>query len=168
MGRWFHSLAALALALGGCDIRHPPSPIELDGELNEPLWNGAVRTGAFVNEQGQPAAPYSDARFVVTRDAVFVALYAADEDIRSDDAFELEIGGKRLRYTPADKGPNVGVDMDGTLNDSSDLDEEWIIETRIPRADLPRGEVPVHVRRCDTPKDGIRRCGDTRLSLRLP
>ena len=168
MARWFHSLAAVALALPACDIRHPPSPITLDGELEEPIWKGAIRTGAFLNDEGQPAAPYSDARFLVARDALYVALYAADEDIRSDDVFEMDLGGKTYRYTPADKGPDVGVDMDGTLNDSSDLDEEWVIETRIARAGLPHGEVPVRLRRCDTPKDGIRRCGEARLVLRLP
>jgi len=167
MARSSHSVLAAVLLVAACDIRHAPSPIVLDGELSEPIWNGAIRTGAFVNEQGQPAAPYSDARFLVTRDALFVALYAADEDIRSDDVFELELGGKTYRYTPADKGPDVGVDMDGTLNDSSDLDEEWVIETRIARAALPHGEVPVHLRRCDTPKDGIRRCGEARLVLAL-
>jgi hypothetical protein len=168
MAHWLHSLAAAALFLGACDIRHAPSPINLDGELDEPIWKGALRTGPFVNEVGQPAAPYSDARFVVGREFVFLGLYAADEDIRSDDVFEVELGGRTLRYSPADRGPDVGVDMDGTLNDASDLDEEWVVEARVPRAGLPHGDVPVHVRRCDTPKDGVRRCGETRITLRLP
>jgi hypothetical protein len=155
------------LLLAACDIRHPPSPIELDGHLDEPLWKAAIRTGPFKNENGEPAAPYSEARFIVARDVLFVALYAADEDIRSDDVFELEIGDQTFRYRPSDQGPDVGVDMDGTLNDGSDLDEEWVVEARIPRAGLPRADVPVHVRRCDTPKDGVRRCGETRLVLRL-
>jgi hypothetical protein len=156
MARWSSSFAGLAVGLlvglsvgllvGACDIRHLPSPIQLDGELDEPIWKTAIRTGPFVNDAGQAAAPYSDARFLVARDFLYVALYAADEDIKKDDVFELEVGGRAYHYGPADPGPEVGVDMDGTLEDPSDLDEEWVVETRIARAELPRGDVPVRPR----------------------
>ncbi len=168
MARWRSSLALLA----ACSLHPAAPPVVCDGHLDEPAWRGAVRTGPFRDPAtGAPAAPYSDARFVVTRDAIYAGLYAADEDVRSDDAFELELGAsgaRRVRLGPRDRGPDVGLDLDGTLDDPRDLDEEWIVEARLPRAGLPPGDLPVVVRRCDTPKDGVRRCGEGRATLRLP
>jgi hypothetical protein len=168
MARSCLSLASALLLLGACEVRRPRPPIETDGRLDEAAWHWAVRTGPFVNAGGQPAAPYSDARFVVAPTSIYLALYAADEDIRTTDRFDVEIGERTLHFGPADAGPDVGIDMDGTLDNPDDLDEEWIIEARVPRTGLPRGDVPVHVRRCDTPKDGIEKCGEARTTLRLP
>jgi hypothetical protein len=153
----------------GC-ILHPPvaAQIVCDGELDEPAWKEAVRTGPFVDAHGASAVPYSDARFVVVGDSLYVALYAADADITADDAFALDIGGRAFRFHPTDQGPDVGVDMDGTLDESSDEDEEWVIEARIPLAELPRGDVPVQLRRCDRQRDGSVRCGTGHATLRLP
>ena len=160
-----------ALALAGCRscALHPPAqPIVCDGDLDEPAWKQAIRTGPFVDASGAPAAPYSDARFVIGSDAVYIGLYAADENIESSDTFIVEIGGRELRFGPRDRGPDVGIDMDGTLDDPSDDDEEWLVETQLPRSSLPRGDVPVLVRRCDRIKDGSVRCGSGRATLRLP
>ena len=70
---------------------------ELDGERGEAIWRGAVaRTGAFLDASGAPARPYSDARVVAVRDELVIALYAADEDIRTSgpvrDAFRVTVG----------------------------------------------------------------------------
>jgi hypothetical protein len=160
------------LALSGCQScsTHPPaaSVIVCDGELDEPAWKRAERTGAFIDDAGQKAAPYSDARFVVSGDMLYVALYAADEDIRSSDAFAVDIGDRHFRFHPGDRGPDVGVDMDGTLDNPDDEDEEWVVEARIPLAALPHGNVPVKVARCDKIKDGRERCGSARITLHLP
>jgi len=163
-------LAPLLLVLAGCRscALHPPAAIVCDGELDEPAWRRAERTGPFLDDAGARAAPYSDARFVVAGDALYVALYAADEDIRSSDAFTVEIGDRRLRFGPTDRGPDVGVDLDGTVDDPRDDDEEWVVEARIPLAGLPRGAVPVRVARCDRLRDGRERCGSARVVLRLP
>ena len=61
-------------------------------------------------------------------------------------------------------GATIAHDIDGTLNDPSDDDEEWIIEMAIPLASLgvraERGErLRFSAHRCDTPKKGVRVCG---------
>ena len=55
--------------------------------------------------------------------------------------------------------------MDGTLNDTSDNDEEWLIELAIPLKNLGldgrAGEsMGVRMRRCDTSKTGARTCAN--------
>ena len=154
----------------------------IDGELEEPIWHGAVaRTGAFLDASGAPARPYSDARLVSVGDDLVVALYAADEDIRtagsSRDLFRVTIGATTFEVSAtgelvgAPRGTRVGHDLDGTLDDASDDDEEWVIELAIPWAslDLPSGRERAHVafeaERCDVTRDGARSCSSTRATL---
>ncbi|MDB5217654.1 MAG: hypothetical protein JWO86_5581 [Myxococcaceae bacterium] len=59
----------------------------------------------------------------------------------------------------------VAHELEGTPNDPSNNDEEWVIEMAIPLASLGRkgahGEkLGLWVARCDTPKDQPRSCGD--------
>jgi hypothetical protein len=155
----------------------------LDGELGDAIWQGDVaRTGAFLDPTGAPARPYSDARMVVAHGQLIVALYAADEDIRTAgplrDVFHVTIGSAtfevsatgELRGAPA--GTRIGHDLDGTIDDSSDDDEEWVIELAIPLAALGlqgnAGErVPFAVDRCDTTRNGTRSCSRGRQVLVL-
>ena len=157
--------------------------LELDGELGDALWQGDVaRTGAFLDASGAPARPYSDARVVSARGQLIVALYAADEDIQTTeplrDVFHVTIGGAtfevsatgELRGAPA--GTRIGHDLDGTVDDRSDDDEEWVIELAIPLASLGlqgrAGErVAFAVERCDTTRDGTHSCGSARAVLVL-
>ena len=70
------------------------------------------------------------------------------------------------------------IDRDGTLNDSKDNDEEWVVEMAIPRTslELTAGgkRFEAHLSRCDTMrKTQERRCGawpgeTTRTPLDLP
>jgi hypothetical protein len=60
-------------------------------------------------------------------------------------------------------GARVGRDVDGTLNDPRDDDEEWVIEMAVPFASLgihgAAGErLGFSARRCDAPKGSGRRC----------
>src|ERR1700761_7788229 len=71
-----------------------PTRIQLDGELDEPAWNHLAIRGVF-QEDGHKARPYSEVRFLRDETHLFLALYAADEDIRSDDAFEIAAGPMR-------------------------------------------------------------------------
>jgi hypothetical protein len=141
-----------------------PSPlastgITIDGELSEPAWNQAALRGIFV-DGGERARPYSEIRLLRAPDRIYVGLYAADEDIRSTDAFELDIGGRALRFDATghanDSHVRAAVDRDGTLDRSDDDDEEWVIE-----AEVPAGPGPVAIRaaRCDVTHAGARRCG---------
>ena len=99
----------------------------LDGELEEPSWSaGAARTGIFVAPNGEPGRPHSEARFVWRGDTLYVALYAADRDIRAShapadgprwldgDAFELTFSGEdgRVHIT------RIEISPDGTVTDA--------------------------------------------------
>ncbi|MFO0747828.1 MAG: hypothetical protein U1F43_19500 [Myxococcota bacterium] len=76
----------------------------LDGDLSDAAWlAGPARTGALTATAGHP--PYGDARLLWKDDVLYVALYAADEDIRAprtgadeplwlDDHFHLEVDGR--------------------------------------------------------------------------
>ncbi len=60
-------------------------------------------------------------------------------------------------------GAFISRELDGTLNDASDDDEEWALEVAIPLEAIGlRGEVGERVRfaahRCDLPKNGKRVC----------
>jgi hypothetical protein len=60
-------------------------------------------------------------------------------------------------------GAHVSKEMDGTINDPRDRDEEWVIEMAIPFDALglegKRGErLGFAAHRCDTPKTGQRLC----------
>lgn len=60
------------------------SAIDLNGELSEASWiDGSARTPPFAAEDGAPARPYSDARLLWGDGFLYLALYAADEDIRA-------------------------------------------------------------------------------------
>jgi hypothetical protein len=60
-------------------------------------------------------------------------------------------------------GVHVSRELDGTLNDSRDDDEEWVIEMAVPFESIglkgERGEsIGFSARRCDTPKEEGRTC----------
>jgi hypothetical protein len=147
-------------------------PIRIDGELDEVAWRSPARTGPFVDAAGAQAAPYCEARFLRDDNYLYLAMYAADEDIRSSDEFVVELSSSRGRSTfqftargkisPAIAGAHAAVDIDGSLDASDDDDEEWIVEAALPLASIPfarDASVTVRVSRCDTPKDHIKRCG---------
>ncbi|MDB4937567.1 MAG: hypothetical protein JWP87_4539 [Labilithrix sp.] len=155
---------------------------ELDGELDDALWHGAVaRTGAFLDVSGSAARPYSDARVVWGEGRISIALYAADADIRTRgqlrDEFRVTIGAVSFGVSAtgelvgAPAGTRVGHDHDGTLDDPSDDDEEWVIELTVPLSELglrgAAGErAPFAVDRCDTNR-GLRSCSAARYVLVL-
>lgn len=60
------------------------SPITIDGELNEPAWANAVRTGAFVETMnGSPAAFHANGMITWDADNLYVAFEVADDFLRS-------------------------------------------------------------------------------------
>jgi hypothetical protein len=171
-----------ALALAGCGHRRAdPAPAALDvpvargtilvdGKQEGPDWNGVALREVFTSGDAE-ARPHSEARFVRDGRNLYVGLYAADEDIRSTDAFDVTLGvlamhvDVRGRVTPAPPpGVRVAVDVDDetTIDVPSDFDEEWKVMLAIPLDEAGlHGSEPshVHVARCDTPKDGVTRCG---------
>lgn len=149
----------LAVLLFVAACKQHAAGVVVDGDWDEPAWRVAQR-GRFT-DGGTLARPSSEVRLVRGERQLYVALYAADEDIEPGDAFELSVGSARVRVdaaghvTPADVVAKVGLD-EGTLGDAHDDDEEWVVEVALPLA--PAG-TPVTASRCDVPKDGIQRCG---------
>ena len=145
--------------------------IQLDGELAEPAWNQRARRGVLVGDDGQKARPYSEVRLLHDATNLYIALYAADEDIRTTDRWELALGARALHVDAAGKtdAPDVraGIDRDGTLDKPDDYDEEWVIELAVPLASLGAAPLAVSAKRCDTPKDGHVRCGEWHDKLGL-
>jgi hypothetical protein len=82
-------------------VPHAAGSIVLDGDMDDVGWlKKSARTGAFVTNDGADARPYSDARLVWGDGHLYVAAYAADQDIRAtfadgdsplwlEDAFRL-------------------------------------------------------------------------------
>ena len=144
-----------------------PSPLDttritIDGEWDEPQWNRDAKRGQFTDGDAL-ARPYSEVRLLTDATFVYVGLYAADEDIRSDDRFSVNVGPLDLWFDATGKAsdPRVraAVDRDGTLDRSDDDDEEWVIEASIPRAALPPPPWHVRAARCDVTHAGHRHCG---------
>jgi hypothetical protein len=158
-------------------IPHASVPIRIDGEWDESDWSKRAFRGQFRGDDGQLARPSSEIRLLHDDGAVIVALYAADENIETRDAFDLTLGALTLhvdatgKLTPAIPGVRAAVGYDeGTLDNPKDDDEEWVVELAIPTEatgmtrDAPRA---VRASRCDVPKDGIRRCGSWSGNLTL-
>ena len=174
---WSRNIFLLALACkqheSKLDRLAPPPPstrIALDGELDEPAWNASATRGVF-EADGVQARPYSEIRILRDETHVLVGLYAADEDIRSDDSFDISLGGGGFvthltaggRATPA--SVRTAVDRDGSIDDPSDDDEEWVVEAAIPIAELGPAPVAITAERCDTTKDHVKRCSSWRGSF---
>jgi hypothetical protein len=161
-------------------VPHARASIVLDGDTDDPGWTappGPARTGPFRFASGARARPYSDARMAWGDGQLYVLLYAADEDIRSrGERFRLTFsrGGRsfaldvapdgQVRGTIRDRrgassgwasGVHASREIDGTLDDPRDRDEEWSVELALPLASLgmkgERGESAgfsvVHCRR---------------------
>ena len=146
----------------------------IDGKLSERAWNERAERHVFTEPAAgaAPARPWSEIRVLHDPSSVFVGLYAADEDIRSTDAFELAIGPHRYHLRADGLGDarklGAGTDADGSIDQPDDDDEEWVIELVVPRAGLPAAAVPIEASRCDTPKDGRQRCSGWSGTLTLP
>ena len=171
--------ALLVLALG-CQrapapraVPHPTGPIKIDGEWDEPDWSKTALRGQFLGDDGQLSRPTSEIRLLADGSDLFVGLYAADDDIKSTDAFDVALGDLRLHVTasgvlePPMPTARVAVDRDGTLDDPSNFDEEWLVELAVPRAALQR-RFDVSASRCDVPKHGTQRCGAWHGPVALP
>jgi hypothetical protein len=148
-----------------------------DGDPDEGAWPTAAQGGAFVDARGAGARPHGELRFLWDAAGLHVLAYAADGDIEPADAMtvtfarsagpplvvvispsHVTLGGAELA---------AGHDVDGTVGDPRDDDEEWVTELTVPWSALwlrgQEGErLTVSAARCDDTKDGGRRCGAMR------
>jgi hypothetical protein len=147
-------------------VAHTTGPIKIDGDWDEPDWPRHAFRAQFVGDDGQLSRPSSELRMLRDDKDLIVALYAADENIETRDAFDFAIGPVSLHVdatgtiTPEIAGVVAKTGFDeGTLDDPKDDDEEWVVELAIPLDKIGKGSLPVKASRCDVPKDGIQRCG---------
>jgi|HubBroStandDraft_6_1064221.scaffolds.fasta_scaffold265136_2 hypothetical protein len=171
-------------------VPRTPGPIALDGDNDDPGWiraPGPARTGPFALASGAPARPYSDARLLWGDGCLYVLLYAADDDVQArEDAFLLRFSRGGFEYAidvAADgalvdaardahgasdstwrSGAHVSREIDGTIDDARDDDEEWSIEMAVPLASLGlKGEtgeaLGFAVERFDASRERARPCG---------
>jgi hypothetical protein len=154
---------ALALLMlgGACHLPAPrvielpraEGPIVADGNLEEPSWPRAFRSAPFEDEQGG-TTPHTELRATADDEALYLLIYVADDDLQSSgDRVRLEVGDLRFEFTPsqtvAPAGVQVGRDLDGTLDNPKDDDEEWITEIALPWALLRATEPAIRVVRTD-------------------
>jgi hypothetical protein len=165
--------------------------VTINAEITDSAWTSGpiARTGAFGSK------PYSDARLVWKDDALYMVLYAADEDLRATDAHHDEpmwladsyrVAFKRdghesvIEISPSgeltdmrrdnggvfdtswESGAKIAIDRDGTLNDSKDNDEEWVVEMALPLSSIGlTGKVGEHIEcsitRCDLSRGSSKR-----------
>jgi hypothetical protein len=116
-------------------VPHAAGPIVLDGDTDDPGWlKGPARIPSFELADGAPARPHSEARLVWGDGQLYVALYAADEDIRAtrtepdaplwlDDAFHLSFRDARIERT-IDVSP-LGTITDARREDGGRFDYAW-------------------------------------------
>lgn len=160
-----------------------------DDTFDDPQWITAARSGPFTT-LGAMARPYSDARLLHRDGKLLLMLYAADEDIRfgdaspgaEDDAFRVTLlddhdvmhvitvsaAGVVRDASPRASGPieplpTAAIDRDGTPNDPSDQDEEWVVALAIPLPPAAR-TVRIAIERCDA----VRQPAPRRVCARWP
>ena len=86
-------------------VRRVTGQLRLNGELDEADWPTSARTGPFVDARSAPARPFSEAHFLWDEENLYVALYAADDNISAtvkahdgavwiDDSFSLSLTPK--------------------------------------------------------------------------
>jgi hypothetical protein len=135
-------------------------PIKIDGELEDEAWPASARTEPFEDAQGL-RVPHANLSFTADDESLYIVVYVADQDLRSEgDQVTLTVGSLKLLLTPkkqtVPEGVTVGTDVDGTIDDPSDDDEEWISEIAIPWRLLGSKRVTVRALRVDAGKTQTR------------
>lgn len=190
---WQMSMMFLAAA---CTKAPPAAPVaqdipsgaleKLSGNLEDGVWRDALRTGPFrTPNTSEEARPYSEARLFRDRDHLYLGVYAADEDIEEKtDAFFVSLAsgpGATLELRLSPRGNvtvkpaltstraqiRTAVDVDGSIDDPKDSDEEWLVEAAIPWSLVPgEGPITALISRCDQPHGSKVACGEARLLLK--
>lgn len=154
------------------EIPRTRGPIVIDGEAEEETWPNAWRSPPFEDAKGRHS-PHTELRLAGDDEKLYVLVYVADEDLRTTaraddprgtgDRVRLSLGPLTIVLSPGGAaltgGVKAAMDVDGTVDDGDDDDEEWVTEVSVPwtavggdqardegvlvravRLDAPRGE----------------------------
>jgi hypothetical protein len=139
----------------------------IDGKLDEPAWLVPSASRPFVDaERPEAIIPHTEVRALWDAQNLYVAFYAADEDIRSTDYVGLVIGPSRWEIAPSGalrcarevdcSGVRAQADTDGKIDQPDPEAEEWTAELVIPWRVLGRDAAPAELQvnfvRRDQPK----------------
>jgi hypothetical protein len=132
----------------------------LDGKIEEEMWHRTPNTGALSEaSNGKLIVTHTEIRALWDDAGLYVAWYAADEDIGSKDLLVAVLNGRRFELGPSTHTATTVVDSDGTLDDPRDDDEEWTAEQVISWKELGFDAAPAELTadflRDDQPKGSI-------------
>jgi hypothetical protein len=147
----------------------PPQPHQelLDGHE----WAVSFHGPPFLDASGFPR-PHTHLQFMADEKNLYVGYYAADQDLRTvprpgdsrgalGDRFTLHVGSLEVVLNPkgavqVPPGVEVTTRVDGSVDRSSNDDEEWVAEIVIPWSQLGPGARQEGLRfralRTDAPK----------------
>lgn len=168
----------VVLLLAGCprelappvkgEVPRTDEPLTIDGKLSEDAWKDRAVASTFVDGAAE-AQPRTQIRMLRDDKTLYVALTAADADIRSTDAIQLVIPPLVMWFDPRGQmkpdvaDAEVAAAYDTTIDNPSDVDKEWTVEVAIPIRSLPLEATLettwIHAARCDLGKDGQKKCG---------
>ena len=138
-------------------IPHSEARLANDGER---LLLGLYAADEDIQAHAKAGTPFD------ARDDVFVVQIQRVGDAASYQIEATANGTVRETVTPPASKPRpratCAVELDGTVNDATDDDEEWVVECVLPfgALDVRIGDtLLVSARRCDTPKGADKRCG---------
>ena len=151
------------------DIPRATAPVTIDGKSDDTIWPVAWRSPPLEDARGH-RTPHAELRLAGDDECLYALVYAADEELRTrprsddprgvGDEIRLTVGNTRIQLGPgrheAPEGVRVAMNMDGSVDEAGDMDEEWITEIAIPwkhlGATAQTDGVPVRMSRVDAPK----------------
>jgi hypothetical protein len=167
------------------------TPIAIDGEMDEEAWTRGetARTGGYsVRPYSDARMTWRDGTLYMVLYAADEDLRTTkahhDEPLwladstrvmfthdGVEDVIEVSPAGvvtdmRKTKGQPFDphweSGAKVALDLDGTVDDSNDADEEWVVEMAVPLASLgltgkPGERVGITIQRCDLSKGSPKR-----------
>jgi hypothetical protein len=139
--------------IGQYSIPRTQGVVTIDGKCGERSWQNAFRSPVFEDAQGH-TAPHTELRATADDDFLYIEVFVSDIDIESKcDIVKLDVGPVHVDLMPtgaqAPAGVRTAVDVDDTVDNPKDKDEEWVNEVAIPWSLLGGHDVPVRALRID-------------------
>jgi hypothetical protein len=162
-GAWTSALRSGAFTIEDGERARPHSEARLvwgDGQLFFGLYAADDDVEARITEKDGPLWLSDAFQIVLRTDGETFHLDVSPRGTLTDARVQ---GGGALDFGWS-SGAHVASDVDGTIDNAKDRDEEWVIEMAIPLASLGiagrSGErIELSVRRCDKLREGSRACG---------